>query len=802
MSTTQRARPRFFRAPWIAILALAACPSASSGQAVSSNPDLLSSPWTARWISHPTADREAFGVFHFRTTFTLAAAPDRFVVHVSADNRYRLFVNGAAVARGPARGDVARWRFESVDIAPQMKAGKNVLAAVVWNFGDNAPMAQHTVETAFILQGDTDLEEVANTDAGWRVYQNPAYQEITMTQEDVDWYFAVGPGERIDGSQYPWGWESPGFDDTDWPAALPVATGYPRGITSHGELPYWMLVPRDIPAMEESPLRLQALRRAEGVEAHDGFLRGDRPLQIPARTKATLLVDQGHLTTSYPELAVSGGKGASITLRYAESLFHERRQKGNRDEVEGKMLYGNFDTFVADGGEQRRFEPLWFRTYRYIQVEIETAQQPLVLHDLRGAFTAYPFQQNASFLSADSDLGRIWDVAWRTARLCAGEHYYDCPYYEQLQYVGDTRIQALISLFVSGDDLLVRRSLRDFDHSRIPEGITASRYPSRLPQYIPTYALFWVSMIHDYWMLRDDPDFVEGFLTGVRGVLDWYDGYVDEQGLVSATPWWNFVDWAPEFPSGVPPGTDDGPSCLISLQVAYTLNQAAELADAFGRPDEAGTYRTRREALEDAAFDQCWDADRMLFSDAPRGTAFSQHANLFALLAGTIPPHARHATLERIIEDDSLVQATFYFQFYLHEALRRAGMADGYLPMLDGWREMLDLGLTTFAEKPEPTRSDCHAWSASPNYFLLSLVAGIGPEGPGFRRVRIEPAMGPLEWLEARMPHPAGEIHVRLERRGEDGLEAQVTLPEGLEGSFHWGGQQRVLTPGAQEFRF
>ena len=77
---------------------------------------------------------------------------------------------------------------------------------------------------------------------------------------------------------------------------------------------------------------------------------------------------------------------------------------------------------------------------------------------------------------------------------------------------------------------------------------------------------------------------------------------------------------------------------------------------------------------------------------------------------------------------------------------------------------MLDIGLTTFAERPEPTRSDCHAWSASPNYDLLATVAGIRPAAPGFKKVRISPALGDLNEIKAQMPHPMGMISVGLNR--------------------------------------
>ena len=232
--------------------------------------------------------------------------------------------------------------------------------------------------------------------------------------------------------------------------------------------------------------------------------------------------------------------------------------KGNRNDVEGKTIVGLQDVFRPDGGERRRFQTLWFRTYRYVQAEIQTGDQPLRVHDLHGIFTAYPFELRARFDSDLAWLADMWAINWRGARLCAGETYFDTPYYEQLQYVGDTRIQGLISLSVSGDDRLVRHAMSLFDLSRIPEGLTASRYPSSLGQFIPTFSLLWIVMVHDYWMHRDDPEFVRGFLPGVRGVVGWFERLLDGTGLVGPVPWWPYVDWVPAWPRATLPGRRTG----------------------------------------------------------------------------------------------------------------------------------------------------------------------------------------------------------------------------------------------------
>jgi hypothetical protein len=124
-------------------------------------------------------------------------------------------------------------------------------------------------------------------------------------------------------------------------------------------------------------------------------------------------------------------------------------------------------------------------------------------------------------------------------------------------------------------------------------------------------------------------------------------------------------------------------------------------------------------------------------------------------------------------------------------------MGDQYVSMLQPWHEMLARGLTTFAERPDPTRSDCHAWSASPNYEFLATVCGIEPAAPGFKTVRIEPHLGYLKQVRGTVPHPAGDIEVTLTRT-EKGIKGEVTLPAALTGQFLWQGRTVALHPGRQ----
>ena len=118
--------------------------------------------------------------------------------------------------------------------------------------------------------------------------------------------------------------------------------------------------------------------------------------------------------------------------------------------------------------------------------------------------------------------------------------------------------------------------------------------------------------------------------------------------------------------------------------------------------------------------------------------------------------------------------------------------------MLDEWRAQLARGLTTWAESPEPSRSDCHAWGASPNIELFRTVLGIDSAAPGFRRV-LDPAVsGQADRVAGAIPHPNGEMAVSLALR--DGrLHATIALPQGTTGEFEWKGQRRELRAGAND---
>jgi hypothetical protein len=741
-------------------------------------------------------------VLHFRHTLTLAAVPASYPVRVSADNRFVLFVNGHRVGDGPARGDLPHWRYERFDLAPLLQPGQNLITATVWNFGVYAPIAQMTDRTAFLLESEATGADSISTPKGWLVEVEPGHGPIPRIANGFSEYMASGTGEEIDAARYDWTWNDPGATGPAWvPAATPIRESiYSTVNRAHsadttGDNP-WGLVPDGLPHMEYRPESAGLTVRAD-FPALKAFPTAS--VTVPAGSHVHLMLDRKTLTTSYPLLTVSGGKGAHIRLTYSEALYDKNLHKGDRDDVGDRTAHGLADSFLPDGGPHRSFEPLWWRTWRYLDLDIQTGDEPLQLESLTASFTAYPFEERATFKSPDAQLDDIWKISWRTARLDAHETYMDTPYYEQLQYAGDTRIQALISYAVAGDDRLARQALQAFNLSRMPEGITRSRYPSSLPQTIPTFSLLWIGMVHDYWMYRPDAEPARASIEGSRTVLDWFAAHEQPDGLLNELPWWSFVDWVS---SGTIPTYDaHGESCMTTLEYLGALNDAADLEKALGDPLLATRYQSRAAHIRSGLFGKCWSASRGLVADNPDLKNFNQQANILGVLYDVVPKDRQKEVLRRMLgidpgtAPDGVLSASYYFRYYLARALDHAGLADEYLRSLDPWRKLLPLHFSTWPEIPGNTRSDSHAWTAHPIYDLLTLVAGIEPASPGFASVRIAPHMGALPSLTATYPHPQGAIKVDYRRQGA-GLDATVTLPGKLTGSFVFNGKTWPLKPG------
>jgi len=374
-----------------------------------------------------------------------------------------------------------------------------------------------------------------------------------------------------------------------------------------------------------------------------------------------------------------------------------------------------------------------------------------------------------------------------------------------LQYVGDTRIQALVSYYNSGDDRLARNAITLLDHSRLSEGITQSRYPTAVMQQIPTFSLWWIGMLHDYYLYRDDSGFVKDKLQGTRDVLAFFNRYQMPDGSLNNPPYWEFTDWAngktphpkSNWNAGVGPIGENGNSSILDLQLLWAYQVAAELESKLGSKEYASTYEQRAAQLKQTIRSKYWVAERNEFSDRPEKDVFSQHANSLAILTGMTTLAETPKVAHQLLSDTTLVPASIYFKYYLHQALIKSGLGNDYIRWLGIWRDNIKMGMTTWAEMSDiaASRSDCHAWGSSPNIELYRTVLGIESDAPGFSKVRIEPHLGNITQIGGEIPHPKGTVGVKYALQNNK-WHINITLPNGIPGRLVWKGKDYVLKPG------
>jgi alpha-L-rhamnosidase len=762
---------------------------------------LLHSEWRAFWIDVPDESPTGYGVYLFRKSIDLSAKPDSFIIHVSADNRYKLFVNGTLVSLGPARGDLDHWNFATLDIAPFLKSGKNIIAARVWNDGEWRPEGQISLRTGFILQGNGVAEQIVNTGSDWKCIRDKTELPLKYSPPT---YYVAGPGELVNMNYFLSGWEKPDYSDSNWRQARIIMPGIPKNlIGGYGTVSGWLLQQSILPPMELRKQRFSTVRNSTSVQIPVGFPSSKMPIGIPPHSTATILLDQGFLSNAYPEITFSGGRDGTISLGFAEALFNKYPSKGNRNEIDGKVFLGRKDSIISNGSPGQEFSPLTFRTYRYVQLNVSTKADSLIIDDILGTATGYPFQLNAHLESDNPELGKILETGWRTARLCAMETYMDCPYYEQLQYIGDARIQALVSLFNSGDERLLRNAMNQMDNSRRPEGVTLSRHPSYTPQYIPTFSFWYIGMLHDYMMYGRDSNFIVNKLPGERQILQYFRSYQQPDGSLAGTPFWMFTDWVETkgWHSGVGPIGIDGTSALIDLQLLWAYQLAADLESRYGLETYSLLYDRYAQQLKNTIRNKYWDDTRHLFADRSEKDFFSQHANTLAILTGLFNRDQEKIVAGKLLTDSTLAPASIYFKFYLHSALIKAGLGNGYLNWLGLWRRNLEMGLTTWSEISDinNARSDCHAWGSSPNIEFFRTVMGIDSDSPGFASVKVQPHLADLKFISGEIPHPLGKISAayKLENGNWNIL---IHIPPGVSGRFIWKDKSFPLKSGENRF--
>ncbi len=808
--------------------------------------------WKGLWIwgSQGLAHEHRNEYVYLRKTFRLSASPISALVRVSADNRYVLYVNGRYVCRGPARCDPRFQSYDEIDLAPWLRRGRNVVAALAHHYGESTFQSLERGGWGFLLDGQVRVDRKEAIDISsnwsWKGIRAEAYSRKTAR-----YTVQLGFQEDFDAAKDVPDWARPQFNDSGWPDAQT------RGAAMI--MPVERLEPRGIPFEQETPGRFSAIvGRFTGPNGENWqqcenlglLLAGERrtPARQPVFSNETavlrshksadcmtvratgpdrfhaIVLDAGRETCGFLQINVEAAGGEVIDFHYCE---HIRPDHDAVVRAGTGVLNSTTDRYRCRKGRQQHQFFSW-KGFRYVLVVFRNVRKPLKVHSIDYTFTSYPVERQGAFECSDPLLNRIWQTGVWTEQLCMHDAYMDCPWREQAQWWGDARIQWRVNMAAFGDHALFKRGIRQAAESQTHDGLTYGLFPCECHSCIlPDYTLVWVCSIWDYYFYTGDDSPLREHFDAVVKALGWFERHANTNHLCGfpGHGLWLFLDWAPLFKAGY--------SATFTLQYLEALQTAVKMARHLGRRAEARRYGTLAQKVERAAIRTFWDARGKKFWEGYSVRKHrlyrqvAQHGNTYAILTGIQKRWHRQIgrRIAWILENhDRLFEAnsggniqrpgadypiaSSFFYAYVLQALFQTGYGDEALAGIRKlWGRMLEDGATAWYEswshgpKTYGDSSACHAWSAGPTYHLSEQIGGVTPTAPGFETVRIAPQMFDLNWAKVRYPTPRGIIEVQWERQGRKGMSLRVQLPRRVTGLLDVPGlPKKTLTGGRHEF--
>jgi hypothetical protein len=794
-------------------------------------------PWSAQWCwTRKHLPRPWNTYAYFRRSLKLPAAPRRAIIRVTADARYVLWVNGRRVHAGPARSSPEHQSYDTIDLGPFLQSGDNAVCVIVHQFGVPTFFSQYRAASGLLLDGAIELPDgraieihtphdwICREARGWRkdvarLSMQMGFQEHFDADTDApDWLQAAYVPAKVDG------WVDPNVIGPagchPWlhlePRGVPLLADHIENFTAvlsqfKGENGRGYKITPDVYhflQQEQRKKERNLLEKATAMLAHDN----DAATVAPATDSDFIaaVLDLGTYRTGHLILDIAEAIGDEII----DVIFSEEL-----DKTGGPLLHGSVETptvseeapalrYRCRPGPQRweSFQYLGFRYATLVFRNIEK-DKPLRLRYVAVRQVHAALEEIGAFQCSDERLNRIWRTARNTQINCIFDAFVDCPAREQAQWWGDAGVQSLVALYAYGDTSLMERGIRQVARSQAGDGSLHAHPPADAPAHrLPDFMLGWIGSLHDHHFHTGRTDLVAECLPTMHKLFDFFAGHESPNHLIGGFEgFWLFLDWANVRKADF--------SATLNLLYLRALRHATELCDLAADSASATRYRAAAEALALSIDTHFWDAAGKHFRDGfdPHKNApveeVSQHANALAILLDLHPE--AHAKMARdvllkpaLARRSKVATASPFFYAWIIQALAKAGLRDEAVGLIrDKWGAMLDRGATTFWELWEPTGSLCHAWSASPLYHLSQQVLGAIPTAPGWRKIRVAPALGKLEYARGVVPSPHGPLRIEWEKGGEDQLAVRLDIPDGMEVEFTTpAGETRLLEPGSHEF--
>lgn len=699
----------------------------------------------AAWIWHTNA-KESVGRVYLAKSFTLPKAPSTATYLCTADNEYALYINGRLAGRSPGPGHVGEWwrRLDRHEVAGSLKPGLNVIAVE----GDNV-----SGPGGFVGKLDISL---------------PGGETLNVITDEY-WSAAVERPENWPSPTLPFGGHAANLGQ---PPAQPW--GYPSLPSKLSDTASGLRV--ELTRKLVLPERVHEVQADEGaVNSPKEVLKADGKtarINPPKDKQAVIVLDFGREVVGHFRVETSGGP-AVLDLAYGESLQECLQEKP----------FQAVDRIDTREGNWKWINPLR-RAFRYVKVTVSDCKAPLDVDYFGLDLVGYPVENKGSFRCSDELLNRIWEVGRYTTSLCMQDYYEDGVKRDRMLWIGDLRIEALSGYYAFGEYKLARRDLIRFADIQMADGAIPAVGPGPSTLLLPDYCAYFVSALWEYYLHTGDRETVKLLYPNVKYQMAWFETQLNEHSLIKNADrkeWWCFVDWSDM----------EKKDEVTALEAIYydALRSAENLASEMGDKKKNYDYRIRAELVKGAINDRLWAKDSGAYADCRTSLGLSerisQQSNCLAVLFG-VADEKRAESIQRVIFDQSKAEPTTtpYMNYYVVKALYSQEKDRQALNLIrDYWGGMLKRGATTYWEiydprKPEDFVPDaslslCHGWSAGVTSILPAEVVGIKPVGKGFQEIVIEPQLADLEWAEAVVPSPRGDIAVSWKK----GYSGSIELP-------------------------
>jgi hypothetical protein len=735
----------------------------------------------------------------FRKRVNLAKVPAKAPFFITADQSYRLFVNGMLVARGPARGYQSNWPYDELDLAPFLKVGENLIAVRAHHPG-RSTFQYRTEGFAGLLVAARWGKVSITSDATWL-----SSRQLSASRDTVQCSMQLFNQEHVDLRKEDGDWLAAGYDDSAWEA--PAARAW-------NAAPWFALQPRGIPQLEEKEIASgKLIGESEGacapgyadvrdvVTLRYAEARGHRLANADGaeiRVKAgrrgrfrSYLIDFGRTVVGNYTLEISGASGGEIIdTHYVETIDERTLTPDLKIPVHCRTLIG--DRLVCRAGDASHTF-YHHNGFRFAEITVRDAVKAFSIRP-RFHWTGYPLERRGAFESSDAVLNGIWETCAWTQQCCALDAYVDTPWREQAQWWGDARVQGWNTFHLSGDPRLLERGIAQIAAQTTPDGVTYGHAPTMAHECIlPDFTLIWLLTIWDhYWQTGGTQVFLR-YQAAVERALDYFRGHIDPvSGLVTNDPrYWLFLDWADFHKDGAP--------SVYNLLLLSALERMATLYRQTRQPKAAAELGRWAAKLRIALARLVGKDGLMRDGLDTRGkvvAASGIHTQTLALSAG-VKGFDDRAALDKILLPyvrgtgrEKIVPSAYWCTYVLKELSDRGHGAEVIAFIKRHWEQMTAHGTTWegFASI-RGQESFSHAWSAHPLYHLMQTAGGVVQTAAGWKEIVYAPVFAD-DHCKTTVPTPHGPI-TSVWRRDGDQLHVALKLPRGV--------SARVKLPGLRD---